>query len=918
MNWLIGNKWYKCDLHLHSTASECFQDKTVTADEWVLACLQKGLDCVALTDHNTGDNIDDYKRVADENGLIFFPGVEITCGDDGTHLLVIFDREATSNTVNDFLISMGIKREKFASSLACSSNSVKKVIEEAAKLGAVVIPAHVDEYNGLSLIRNSFMKDVLESFEINAVQVVQTEFYENMDTSINAKDWLGIQSGISNRYGKGEIELTQLKKWFNCVKEAHSKGLCITTFSDNPHGEGDSKHGLWGIGTRFTHIKMSENPNCKSLQEALLLGDMRVVPDFITFPDIRKELVLEKLIIENTLLNESTISIDFSENLTTIIGGRGTGKSCITRFLLFVLGKEEGLELFPEIASEYRNFVQLEKNGQGVFLKETSVKLELTYLEERYLVCRDINKHNIYQRDESGAYNIIDLERLSMISDKVNLYSQKQIYEISKNQDSIRDILDGYNKENISIIEKEIYETSDKIKQINRDIISLELEVSEKKKVQLSINDVSKQLIKLSSSEYKKINENHRKLNNEREILKSDLLIIQKKPDELSRELISDWFGELPEIDTELTTLRDEMIDEVKKWQEAIKANVGEIKRIIDNYAGKLNTSSWNNEFTENSNKYADLMAKLSADELVMLSNLDKLSEQKKTLEIKFQNIIDKEVILSGKKDELLEVQRTLETNYENLFNERKQFIKLIFEDVYGIDVRISPRRDFDYYISELREVIAKQNTFETEFLNLSERLNKNEITYATICQDILAIKETGSGIGTVFKDAKLINSLASLRDEQLIELQTIVPSDLINISLDVNGKKVNLSNASAGQRTSAILTMILAYGEYPLIMDQPEDDLDSQLINSLIVNSLISKKENRQVIIVTHNANIPVNGDSEWMVCMGNTRKMTVETGGSVDDEEMKTRICDVMEGGKTAFSNRAKRYGFKETILE
>ena len=918
MNWLIGNKWYKCDLHLHSTASECFQDKTVTADEWVLACLQKGLDCVALTDHNTGDNIDDYKRVADENGLIFFPGVEITCGDDGTHLLVIFDREATSNTVNDFLISMGIKREKFASSLACSSNSVKKVIEEAAKLGAVVIPAHVDEYNGLSLIRNSFMKDVLESFEINAVQVVQTEFYENMDTSINAKDWLGIQSGISNRYGKGEIELTQLKKWFNCVKEAHSKGLCITTFSDNPHGEGDSKHGLWGIGTRFTHIKMSENPNCKSLQEALLLGDMRVVPDFITFPDIRKELVLEKLIIENTLLNESTISIDFSENLTTIIGGRGTGKSCITRFLLFVLGKEEGLELFPEIASEYRNFVQLEKNGQGVFLKETSVKLELTYLEERYLVCRDINKHNIYQRDESGAYNIIDLERLSMISDKVNLYSQKQIYEISKNQDSIRDILDGYNKENISIIEKEIYETSDKIKQINRDIISLELEVSEKKKVQLSINDVSKQLIKLSSSEYKKINENHRKLNNEREILKSDLLIIQKKPDELSRELISDWFGELPEIDTELTTLRDEMIDEVKKWQEAIKANVGEIKRIIDNYAGKLNTSSWNNEFTENSNKYADLMAKLSADELVMLSNLDKLSEQKKTLEIKFQNIIDKEVILSGKKDELLEVQRTLETNYENLFNERKQFIKLIFEDVYGIDVRISPRRDFDYYISELREVIAKQNTFETEFLNLSERLNKNESTYATICQDILAIKETGSGIGTVFKDAKLINSLASLRDEQLIELQTIVPSDLINISLDVNGKKVNLSNASAGQRTSAILTMILAYGEYPLIMDQPEDDLDSQLINSLIVNSLISKKENRQVIIVTHNANIPVNGDSEWMVCMGNTRKMTVETGGSVDDEEMKTRICDVMEGGKTAFSNRAKRYGFKETILE
>ncbi|WP_158214408.1 AAA family ATPase, partial [Staphylococcus aureus] len=95
-------------------------------------------------------------------------------------------------------------------------------------------------------------------------------------------------------------------------------------------------------------------------------------------------------------------------------------------------------------------------------------------------------------------------------------------------------------------------------------------------------------------------------------------------------------------------------------------------------------------------------------------------------------------------------------------------------------------------------------------------------------------------------------------------------PNDLVVIRLELNGKKVSLSNASAGQKTSAILSMILAYGNSPLILDQPEDDLDSQLINNLIVRSIITKKENRQILIVTHNANIPVNGDSEWLISMG------------------------------------------------
>lgn len=59
-------------------------------------------------------------------------------------------------------------------------------------------------------------------------------------------------------------------------------------------------------------------------------------------------------------------------------------------------------------------------------------------------------------------------------------------------------------------------------------------------------------------------------------------------------------------------------------------------------------------------------------------------------------------------------------------------------------------------------------------------------------------------------------------------------------------------------------MTLILSTGDYPIIIDQPDDDLDNSLISDLIVDRILQTKKNRQVIVVTHNANIPVNADSD------------------------------------------------------
>jgi predicted ATPase len=118
------------------------------------------------------------------------------------------------------------------------------------------------------------------------------------------------------------------------------------------------------------------------------------------------------------------------------------------------------------------------------------------------------------------------------------------------------------------------------------------------------------------------------------------------------------------------------------------------------------------------------------------------------------------------------------------------------------------------------------------------------------------------------------------------------------------------VEQGSPGQKTAALLAFILSYGDEPLILDQPEDDLDNQLIYDLIVTQLREIKQRRQVLVVTHNANIVVNGDAENVVVLdvraGQTR---IAQQGGLQDQAIRDEICRVMEGGKDAFNQRYRR---------
>jgi ABC-type Mn2+/Zn2+ transport system ATPase subunit len=123
-----------------------------------------------------------------------------------------------------------------------------------------------------------------------------------------------------------------------------------------------------------------------------------------------------------------------------------------------------------------------------------------------------------------------------------------------------------------------------------------------------------------------------------------------------------------------------------------------------------------------------------------------------------------------------------------------------------------------------------------------------------------------------------------------------------------------DFSKLSIGQQQSILLSILLfSKSKTPLIIDQPEDNLDSEFIYKTIVRSLRGIKEHRQVIIVTHNANITVLGDAELIIPLrGSSDLAVIRDRGSIDNKETKEMVCTILEGSRKAFMRRREVYGY------
>ena len=150
MRSLIGSKFYKVDLHVHTPASYDFKDKSVTPKQIIEQALKNGIRGIAITDHHTGAFVDKVKEASKGHSLAVFPGVEITCtgGKEGIHIVAILDVEKGQKHIESLLATLGIEPEDQGKRNVVTAMSPSDVITQISNHNGLAVLAHCTSSKG--------------------------------------------------------------------------------------------------------------------------------------------------------------------------------------------------------------------------------------------------------------------------------------------------------------------------------------------------------------------------------------------------------------------------------------------------------------------------------------------------------------------------------------------------------------------------------------------------------------------------------------------------------------------------------------------------------------------------------------------------------------------------------------------------
>lgn len=313
-------------------------------------------------------------------------------------------------------------------------------------------------------------------------------------------------------------------------------------------------------------------------------------------------------------------------------------------------------------------------------------------------------------------------------------------------------------------------------------------------------------------------------------------------------------------------------------------------------------------------NTYEEKKKELQERGIEDINNYQAYTEKLKVKEDEQKNLRAITAQIPQQEQKLVDIKNSLYARQEEITQRRQQIVDVLSTNKVKIDVR--RMADGKKFERQFRDVVQKDKGYDSGFTAIRtkcfpQRPVAFSQVYQTIIDDVHKMR-SGKDSSLGF-DGWFARMARELDDEQMARLETLIPDDQIDVLYKPNGSGNfrSIVSASAGQKTTAVLTCILSQGTVPLLLDQPEDDLDNRLVCDLVVEKIKQIKENRQVIVITHNANIPVIGDAEYIVSMdSSSRYLKIHTSGMLESADVKREICAIMEGGEDAFKMRATRY--------
>lgn len=910
-----GARWWKVDFHTHTPASVDYAKgpdqaearRSTTPSDWLLAFMRAGIDAVVVTDHNSGDWIDRLKDALvqlqesghpDFRALTLFPGVEITAN-GGAHILAVFDQGATTAHITALLGEVKYHGEHGSSDRAADASPLE-VIKAIHGRQALTVLAHVDQMNSAFEAKGNSLAPLLDLSELYAMEVCVASWQPPPLYSDRHLAWSRVLGSDSH----------------------HLAGQPGDRFP----------------GYHFTWVKM-ETPSHEGLRLALLDGDELSIRRSDLAPTEQNayaHLVLEEIEIKEAKYCGRSIPLraPFSPWLTTVIGGRGTGKSTLVEMLRIALRREDDLpeSLKPEFATF--NATSALRDDRGALTDATEVRVVIRKDGIRYRVqwatsgsLRPIEEW----RDGTWMPAVGNVDRRF----PVRIFSQGQIFAMARDPRALLKIIDDSPEVDVASWISAWQLEEARYLSLRAKARELDKQLAEEASLQGGLADVVVKLAVFEQAEHAQILRAYQRAQQQRRAVDDWGESVAQQETELRRtaEALQPQDVDLSMFDA---AVRDDrvMLDALH----ASRAEVLDLARRVNDLADEARErharwardvaqSAWTTGVAEIGERYRGLVTELEAQGIAAPGAYGELVQRRRLLEDRLRTLDDLRRTSAAVQEDAKVSLTRLATLRRELTTRRDQFLTTVLHGNRHVGMTVDPfGRNAASAERRFRELLGKPDgQFAADILSddqgcLAELFRDlpadRDERAAMVATRLDGLKQKMQGAATG-KDTDLgswfTKHLQKMNAEAVDRLMLWWPADELAVSYSQRGDGHHfrsIEQGSPGQKTAAILAFLLAHGEEPIILDQPEDDLDNELIYKLIVAQLRSNKQRRQVIVVTHNPNIVVNGDAELILVMDFRAGQCVLThAGSLQTDAIRNEVCNVMEGGPEALRKRYRR---------
>ncbi len=939
-----GARWWKFDFHTHTPASRDTywrrSNNELTPKQWLQHFMNAEIDCIAITDHNSGAWIDQLKAAYgcmqqdNETGfreLHLFPGVEISVN-GGFHLLALFDTNTTTSDIDTLIGAVeydGVRGD----SDSVTRKSAVEVLEAVVRAGGIPIPAHTDADKGVLRLRdNTSRRAALDSNTLR--QIFKSPNIISMEVIDRSKPKPALYE---------EAKLL----WSEVLGSD-----CHSFQGENPPG------------SRYTWVKM-EKPSLEGLRLALMDGEgfsIRRSDDPETFDPFQlPSRFVETVEIEEAryMGNGEAARLPFSPWLNALVGGRGTGKSTVVHAIRLAAKRENELASFdetsePRLTFERFNRTPTDRVETGGLSTTTEINLTMMRDDVRYRLRwrygkGRFRKDHLRVEEDNGksGWKMSSIQAITPERFPIRIFSQGQIAALAgENQQALLQVIDD--AAGVKARQEKLNEARNAYYASGARIRELDSKLGNRDHIIVQRQDIGRKLKRFEESGHTEILKAYRLRSLQRREADRQFRAAEVASERIEaavehlqpEDLPAGLFVTESDEDREVTGIMDALSTAVRAAAANLRKNAQQLRDVVETQRKALVASGWQKAVEQAVVDYRRLIDTLQSEGVSDPSEYGRLVQDRQRLDSELERLEsmrkERDRLFGqaqSRRHEVLEARREVSRTRDHFLEDmlaQNTFVR-IRSRTYGDEHRIIER--------SLREVLGVfDGRFQGDILVIEDEHPKTGIV-AELLENLPEIPEERrhefekridllkKALAAACAGARpfgghfnnYLKNEFSKNPEFLDKLMTWFPEDGLYVEYSRRGDGTDfrhITQASAGQRSAAMLAFLLAHGNEPLVLDQPEDDLDNHLIYDLVVRQIRENKLRRQIIVVTHNPNIVVNGDAEMLHALDfRAGQCIVAQSGSLQKESMREEVCRVMEGGREAFERRYRRLGPEPT---